>query len=261
MKKLLYKISRGYSILPHYVAINITNKCNRSCSFCPYHGDNLPDNYHNKWYSAQPKMIDYDRLIKFFDRVPKFVIKQVAITGKGETTSHPKFVDLCEYFENRKIKFSVTTNGDRMNHRLAEKLKSYKYCTVSVSIYDDVQIETWITKDTFKTKGKWVYFNMTGKDVPHTDKGYVSSQYGIKYEGALRNFNISDFCKTPFSFLTINTDGSVVPCYSYNDCATIEDSVWKVFNGKLIRKYRRTAVNGRDCELADCNNCGVNMYD
>jgi len=87
----------------------------------------------------------------------------------------------------------------------------------------------------------------------------VSANFGVEHPRAMKDFNLATFCKAPFNFLTINTDGSVVPCYSFDEVATIEDSWWKIWNGRRVRKYRRKAVNGRDMEFADCKNCGINV--
>ena len=55
--------------------------------------------------------------------------------------------------------------------------------------------------------------------------GYVSANFGVKHERAIKDFNKTDFCKAPFNFLTLNTDGSVVPCYSYSEIGNIRDGI------------------------------------
>ena len=99
---------------------------------------------------------------------------------------------------------------------------------------------------------------MTGEHIDGLTDGYISANFGVQHERAMKDFNITDFCKAPFSFLTINTDGGIVPCYSYHDIGHISEGFWKIFNNKKLRAYRNTAVNGRQCTLADCNNCGIN---
>jgi len=259
LKKFLYKHSMGFSPLRFSFVINIINVCDRRCSFCPYHSPKLADNYHTRWMKDQPGLLpykDFERFIKGLG-VFKKMITNIAITGKGEPFLHKELYKYCGLLEKYKIPFSITTNG--LDHvGIGLMLDKYKYLTkVRVSLYDKKAVESY---SHFMKHEKLGYYNMTGKPIGMTeaDDGFISAQYGIEHKRALpKDFNKGDYCSASFSFLTINTDGSIVPCYSFDETSTIEDSFWKIWNGKLIRKYRRSAVNGRNMKYADCLNCGV----
>ena len=253
LKKFLYKISCGFSPLRFNLVINIINECNRKCSFCPYHSPILADNYHTNWVKAQRSMIDSGKLIRFIYKM-RLVVKTISITGKGEPFMYGGLEHLCDTLNQFKIPFTITTNGYDMPQAIIY-LNNFEYLKqIRVSLYDKKSNE--LLK---YNHPKLSFFNMTNKPIKGIEDGYVSAQYGIEHERAIKDFNKTNFCKTPFSFLTVNTDGSIVPCYSFDETAHINDSFWKIWNGKKIREYRKQAVNGRNMEFADCDNCGVNI--
>jgi len=262
LKKQAYLISRGYTFLPVYLAVNISNKCNRSCKFCPYHSEHLEDNIHFGWFKAQPDFLSYNAFADFVINLALRVklIKHIAITGKGEPMLHPDFFKFCYFINLCDIPFSITTNGDYLTE---DKIKSLltleKLTEIRVSVYDIARLSYWgrISNQYPKIN----YYNQTGFNYPGLNNGYVtlSGAKGIEQFCTLPiDFNKNVPCKAPFSFLTINTDGTVVPCYSYNTIGRIEDSFWTLWNGKKIRKYRRDALRAR-AERSDCSNCGVNL--
>ena len=250
IKKLIYKNAFGFSIFKINLAVNIINVCNRRCSFCPYHGE-LEKNYHTKWFRKQPLLLYYSHFEKFLKKA-KWLIKSVAITGKGEPTLHPKFYELCELCDNLGLPFTVTTNGD-YPYRIKKILHFDYLVKVRISLYDDRNISSIVEFNHPKVD----FFNQTGKKIDGIPDGYITANYGIKHERALKDFNNDTFCAASFNFLTVNTDGSVVPCYSYDEVANIKDSLWKIWNGRAVRRYRNQAVNGREMEYADCKNCGI----
>ena len=160
------------------------------------------------------------------------------------------FYQFCLLCEENKIPFSITSNGRDI--KIVKMLSNFNYLmNLRISIYD---IKTWQKWNKIQFD-KLRFYNMTGRPIKGIKDGYISGQYGIEHTRAIKNFNKSTFCRTPFNFITINTDGTVVPCYSYHHIGDINDSFLKLWNGKEIRDYRKQAVNGRNIILADCNNC------
>ena len=251
IKKLIYKNAFGFSFLRIYLAVNIINVCNRRCSFCPYHGE-LEDNYHTKWFRKQPILLPLVLFKKFLEKFGvKKLIKRVAITGKGEPMLHPNFYQFCALCDRMELPFTVTTNGDYPDK--IRDILHFKYLVkVKISLYDDRNISNIVEFNHPKVD----FYNQTGEKIEGIPDGFITANYGIKHERALKDFNNETFCAASFNFLTVNTDGSVVPCYSYDEVANIKDSLWKIWNGRAVRRYRNQAVNGREMEYADCKNCG-----
>ena len=260
LKKAIYKNLCGFTIFKVTFAINIINECNRTCSFCPYHSKKLADNYHTNWYKKQPLQLDYIKFKKFLNKIGIFrkLIKRIAITGKGEPFLHKDLYKFCALCNSYKIPFSITTNGDYVIPQadIFFNILKLKYLAgIRISIYE---LKRWDTLKLIK-HDKLTFFNQTGKRIDGIKKGYLTANYGIKHKRALKDFNISTFCKAPFHFLTINTDGSIVPCYSYDEIANISNPFLNIWNGKKVRKYRDAAVNGRDIKYSDCINCGIGI--
>lgn len=255
VKKLLYKLSGGFTILPFYLAINITNKCNRECNFCLFHSKYIESTEHDIWFRKQPKELSYLSFEKFLRRLGIFrkLIKSIAITGKGEPFLHKDLLKFCHLCEIYRTSFSITTNGDYLDALNIMVYLSFEYLTsIRISIYEK-------NNKLLSIKDKRIqFFNQTNEDIPDTIKGYTSQYKGIEiYCSMPKDFNKVDSCKAPFSFLTINTDETIVPCYSYNTTSQLSDSFWKIWNGKKIRKYRRDALRMK-AQHTDCLNCGIN---
>jgi len=255
IKNKLYKMSLGFTPLRMSLTINITNRCDRHCDFCPYHSSQIANNYHTKWFKAQPDYLscmDFKEFIKSLGIFRK-MIRHISITGKGEPTLHPMFISFCDICEYNKIPFSITSNGRDID--LVKRLSNYKYLTnIRISIYD---LKTWRKWKLIKLP-KLCFYNMTPKDIDGIEYGFISAQYGIQHKRAIKDFNKKTFCKTSFHFITMNTDGGIVPCYSYHEIGTLRDGFLKLWNGREIRAFRHQAVNGRNIKLADCDSCGVN---
>lgn len=257
IKKLLYKLSFGFSCLPIYMAVNISNLCNRRCNFCPYHSKFLKGNYHTKWVRKQPMYLNVDNFNKFMKRLGIFrkLIKHIAVTGKGETMLHHEFISICSIINYYKIPFSVTTNGDFMTDEKLSALFSMRHLEgirVSMYEYDEDLINL---SQIFK---KITIYNQTGKEIAGIETGYTAQVDGVENFCTLpKDFNKATSCKAPFYFMTINTDGSVVPCYTYYEIGNISDSFLKLWNGKKIRRYRMDALKMKQT-FSDCKNCMIN---
>jgi radical SAM protein with 4Fe4S-binding SPASM domain len=260
LKYLLYKLSGGFSPLPFYLAVNIFNDCNRTCAFCPYHSPTLAKTPHTNWVNRQPKHLIYSRFATFLGSIGimRYFIKHIAITGKGEPMMHPHFIKFCRLINSYHLPFSITTNGDFL-HKFADKLSKLEYLTeVRVSIYDSGDIQKWINAQ-MNAMYPLSLFNQTGTHIDGLIDGYTVYCEGNTEHTMPKDFNTVTSCKAPFTFLTMNTDGSIVPCYSYHEVGNaFKDSFWKIWQGKRMREFRIKALT-RTATRCDCKNCGINL--
>ena len=260
LKYLLYKLSGGFSPLPFYLAVNIFNDCNRTCAFCPYHSPTLAKTPHTNWVNRQPKHLIYSRFATFLGSIGiiRHFIKHIAITGKGEPMMHPHFIKFCRLINSYHLPFSITTNGDFL-HKFADKLSKLEYLTeVRVSIYDSGDIQKWINAQ-MDAMYPLSLFNQTGTHIDGLIDGYTVYCEGNTEHTMPKDFNTATSCKAPFTFLTMNTDGSIVPCYSYHEVGNaFKDSFWKIWQGKRMREFRIKALT-RTATRCDCKNCGINL--
>ena len=256
MKELLYKASCGVSPLPLYLAVNITNRCNRKCSFCPYHSPTLAYNAHYRWFKSQPADIDVSKLHLFLHNI-KHKIKHIAITGKGEPMLHPHFILICDVIDMYNISFSVTTNGDKLTQEMMWQLEELDNLTMlRVSVYDAATADYWLTVQT-TTHIPITLFNQTGQHVDGMEDGFTVYCEGNEGQTRPKDFNTKTSCRAPFSFITMNTDGSLVPCYSYNEVGDgFTQKFSRIWNGSKIRRFRKDALK-MQCINSDCKNCSL----
>ena len=260
VKQFIYRLLNGFSPLRLYLAVNIFNGCNRTCSFCPYHSQTLAKTPHTNWVSLQPKHLIYLHFSTFLGSIGimRYFIKHIALTGKGEPMMHPQFIKFCELIDSYKIPFSITTNGDYYG-KYNFKLHDFKYLKeIRVSIYEGADLGFWDTVRTLEDLPVTL-FNQTGKHIPGMIDGYTVYCEGNTEHTMPKDFNTATSCKAPFTFVTMNTDGSIVPCYSYHEIGNgFRDSFWKIWNGKPIREFRRKALTGTATK-ADCRNCSIHL--
>ena len=260
LKQFIYYHSYGFTLLPFYLAINITNKCNRNCSFCPFHSPFLKESEHNTWFKKQPGNLNYEDFKNFLAKMGIFrkLIKSVAITGKGEPFLNSDIWYILNLLETYKIKSSVTTNADCLKEYDFGLLSLFRYLkTIRISIYNTDRLEYF-----FNLREYWPVielYNQTGQEIEGLISGRTVQNEGTeKFCSMPKDFNKINSCKKPFTFLTINTDGSIVPCYSYNEIGNIKDSFLKIWNGKKVREFRRQALK-MQTQKSDCKNCTANL--
>jgi radical SAM protein with 4Fe4S-binding SPASM domain len=104
---------------PSNFCVEITNQCNLKCSMC------LSQRFHSE--SLASKMIPPFMTPAFF----KSLIDQIAefspganiyLVFNGEALVHPLFIDFCKYIDQKKLKFSFTTNAMLFNENIQKAL-------------------------------------------------------------------------------------------------------------------------------------------
>lgn len=255
-KKLFYKWAMGWTPFPFFLALNITNRCNRRCGWCAYQSPNASDNEFNRWWKTHPKDMDFEEFYCWLKRIGWFrwFIKSVAVTGKGEPMMHPHFLGFCELLNSLRIPFTITTNADYLDDETFDYIVRMRYFKVfRIGVYE---VET---AQRFMGRDKVFLNNMTGKHIQGIPDPELYSMYDIPIEGALKDFNHSTTCKSPYAFLTMYTSGDVVPCYSWHVIGNAFcDTFWHILNGHPVRRFRRQAMHGRNFKDADCQNCPQN---
>ena len=79
------------------VEISLTDKCNRSCSFCPQTFDSFQNLNLNKF-------IEYDTLVNIKNQLDQFIHKPlISLAGFGEPLLYKKIVNAVQLFYDYKI--------------------------------------------------------------------------------------------------------------------------------------------------------------
>ena len=257
IKEFIYNNSRGYSFLPFFLGLSISNDCNRKCNFCLYQSPDLKESPLLSWIDKQPKEMSYDKFVKFIDNLGfmKHFISSVGLTAKGEPMKHPDFYRFCSKLNDAKIKFSVTTNGDYLDESELFVLRLFKYLTIiRVSVYEKK------TYDRLKDAYGVEFYNMTGKEIKGTEEGVKLWADGLSTNNIPCNFNNIKSCKKPFSYLTLNPDGAITHCNSWHELGNaFTQPLYKMWNSKRSRDFRIRALTMDNIPDADCDNCGFNL--
>ena len=100
------------------IYIEITNKCNLSCEFCPK--DNLK--------KKDIKLEEFEEILKKINNYTEYIYLHV----KGEPLIHPQFseiIDLCLKYNKKvnKIKYNNKWNNAKTKKRRYKKNKTNKY--------------------------------------------------------------------------------------------------------------------------------------
>ena len=264
-KLFLYKLARGYSFLRFNLTINISNVCNRHCKFCPNWAPELIETYYLRWFKKQPDIMDVNKFEDMMKRMGpfRFFIKNIGITGRGDPTENPNLLKFCQIANHYKKSFTITSNGDKITPELLNELGKLEYLHhVRVSLFNVERAQYWLDLQE-KSGAKIKFMNETRVKLDGYSDGYVSTNNPgtAKYSTVPTGFVQESFCRAPFSFNTLNTDGSIVTCITFFEIGNaFKEPLWKLMNNPRMRMIRKAALKMKIPEhLAYCRDCGVFM--
>ena len=106
------------------VYVEITNLCNRSCSFCP-------------GTKRKPRQMSMEEFKEITDRL-QGITKYLYLHVMGEPLTHPLLTDFIRYATAQGFKVGITTNGTLLGKREKELLDSGVYkVNISVHSFED----------------------------------------------------------------------------------------------------------------------------
>ena len=264
IKLFLYRISGGFTFLRFNFTVNICNICNRHCKFCPNWAPELKETYYTRWFKKQPDHMDADKFDDMLKRMGifRFFMKYISITGRGDPTMHPDLLKFCQIANKYKKPFMITSNGDKFTPEFFKELGKLKYCQyVRVSLFNVEKAKYWL-KLQEENNVRIEFQNETGVKLDGYDDGYISynNPGTAKYCTMPLHFVKEKYCRHPFSFITLNTDGTMVPCITFFEVGNaFEEPFWKIWNGQRMRLIRKVALKFAipDEHMAYCRDCGV----
>ena len=197
------------------IYIEITNMCNKSCSFC------------SKSFRKKEEMC-----IENFNKVIKGVKEHtdyVCLHVKGEPLLHSKFNEIIRICDENNVKVNITTNGSLLPKQ-AETLSKYsciRQINISLHSIDDVteidNIVNSIKKISGKQKTYFVYRYWLSKDTNNDKEISILSRL-------LFNYNIEDFLKQDF----LQGKKTKINDFTYID--KDEEFVWPDINNNICNK-------------------------
>lgn len=145
-KKIRKKELKNDLMIPPFLILSITSKCNLECVGClASNAGNISNNFEKVNNSKAPlNFEDWKKVIKEASEIGVFPF----IIAGGEPFLFPNLVDLCLEFKNRT--FIIFTNGTVLTKKDYEKLKNSSNIAMIISIEGDSEL-------TNGRRGKGVY--------------------------------------------------------------------------------------------------------
>ena len=241
------------------VELNVTELCNRKCSFCPRSLDYPNKNLH----------MEADTAELLIEQTKDFV-QHYSITGRGEPLLCKNIYEILSVFRIHNVPFNLTTNGDTLDKCIHDldailDLKKYeKQIGVIVNCYDG-ENQLNIRKIKY-AKYKKLFFTNEREDVPENEnyqkrmsKGFFSNR------GGNLPWSYSNLTTKPCYILMyksmIDWNGDVNLCC--NDWKYLKSfgnihkhSFREIWLGEEMSRYRNKLMekNGRQ-NFEECKNC------
>lgn len=115
----------GYSPLPSYAVFEPTMRCNLNCSFC----------YQQLKSKTKDEELNPDKLLKLIENISP-PVKNLRLIG-GEVFVYGFVWELLDILREKKINFTITTNGTLLRGKVLEKLVDYKENILGVGVSID----------------------------------------------------------------------------------------------------------------------------
>jgi len=115
-------------IAPVHVQLIPTNRCNQACVGCAYR---------TKGYSSSQMFhagdeIPWSKLVEVVEDCRAMGVRAIQLTGGGEPTVHPEFLQLCEMILGEEIDLGLVTNGVLWTPEHTEVLQHAKWVRFSI---------------------------------------------------------------------------------------------------------------------------------
>ena len=238
------------------IELNITELCNRTCSFCPRHD---PEVYPNKKdfmeldtvRSLTRQLIDTDWY------------GDIHITGFGEPHTHPQLKEIIGILREADVYIEVTTNGDRLiDSDIDYTIEMFRagLDIITVDCYDGK--EQYDKRENIMLDNFQDIYNWRLRD--HYDDGNAQTlieQYGFNNRGGtMGGSGIQNPCYLPFYKTMVDWNGDITVCCNDwhreagNMGNILTDGFVACWNSKKLTWIRKQLAQGnRGGVCANCN--------
>ena len=241
------------------IELNVTELCNRKCSFCPRSVDYPNQNLHMEADTA-------DLLI---EQTRDFV-NHYSITGRGEPLLCDNIYEILSVFRIRNVPFHITTNGDTLDKHIHDldailDLRKYdKNVRVNVNCYDGINQRN--ARKIKYSKYKKLHFTNEREDIPEKIRYQKRMSTGMfTNRGGNLPWTYSNQTSKPCYILLykamVDWNGDVNLCcndWKYlKSFGNIHKQPFKdIWLGEEMKYYRNKLLsnNGRQ-NFKECENC------
>lgn len=237
------------------IELNLSELCNRTCSFCPRHDPAL--------YPNQKKFMDLDIVRSLVEQINQSDWHgNVHLSGFGEPHSHPDLLEVIKILaSSNKVFIELTTNGDRLVDKDIEELIQCFDAglnTVNVDCYDNE--EQYTTRKLLLDSIGAIY---TLRKYYDTGLENAVKNYGFTNRGGtLGKVESTGSCYLPFYKTMIDWNGNVILCCSdwHREAGSfgniLESPLTDLWNGSKIKSIRESLLDSK--RVGVCSKCSMN---
>lgn len=136
----LDQLRSGEQITPCQVQLILSDLCNQNCGFCAYRWDGYSS---NQLFTAGAKLssyghnnpvryLPYTKVLEILDDCCELGIPAIQLTGGGEPTVHPNFLDILQAIQERELELALVTNGVNLRPESIAYLAQAKWVRISI---------------------------------------------------------------------------------------------------------------------------------
>ena len=239
------------------IELNISELCNRKCSFCPRYDEDVYSN--QKLFMAENTV---HNLVKQLESASWR--GDIHITGFGEPHTHPKLLEIVSILNTYDGLFiEITSNGDRLiDAELAytRQLFANGLDMLTIDCYDGdeqynsrVKIMATLPKNKYRLRAHY--------DIGDTDQ--LITDYGFNNRsGIMGGDGVQGKCYLPFYKTFIDWNGDLILCCNdwHREAGTMgninEVGITKCWNSDKMNGIRETLAKGKRTGV--CANCNIN---
>lgn len=239
---------------PHLVEVNITELCNRTCSFCPRsHGyPNL--NLNMDLTTAQ---VIANQCVGF--------VKNIHIVGRGEPLLNSNFLEIVKIFSNS-FSVKIVTNGDHLHKHVLEldrvlNLRSGNH-KITISVYDGDE-QFFRLKDLYKDFSDIKLYKSYDIQTNIYDDNIAKKQWLSNRSGFIPVNRLKDNspCYLPLNRMFIDYDGSVNLCCHDWNYKTVYGNIFdkdlkEIWKTSILPIAKNLLSGNRSC-TRECAGCDV----
>ncbi len=226
----------------HFVNVELTRNCNRSCSYCPL--PKHPD------FKKEERMSfkDFKKIVNELKKIN--YSSNFCFAGYYEPLIDENIFKFIEYAKNnlKKARLILYTNGDFLNKEKFKKLKENSILLI-ISLHNDKDDKSY--KRLLKITGnKNVIFKR------NIEKYILSTRGGMV---SVKNKEFKTSCIIPSVQLTIDVNGNVVICFDdffskYKYGNVKNSTIMNIWNSEKFKETKNSLLKGNTKEKI-CENC------
>lgn len=275
----LYPIIHRVPSFPLHIDFEVSALCNMRCPMCfrPHRAD------------QKDGLLDFDLYKKAIDECGKMGLYSIRLSWRGESTTHPKLIEMIRYAKEKGIKeVSFLTNALRLEGNYAEELVKSGVDYLSISVdglyedYDQIRKPAKFEETVERIQNLRRLRDGVGKGYPllkvntiwNKVKDRAPEYYAIfrplvdiisfnpdyDYSEVHVDIDPNHICQYPYQRLTVKWNGDVPMCISDWDGEVIlgnitTDSLYSIWHGEKLAEVRRKHLTGNIREIAPCKKC------